>query len=150
MRGFNLLILQFNSVNFFGNIHRWTVDKFHWNTLLNGLEINLVKTGLDDSYFQEDILNRLEKFKNDPTVSQALSDEDLGLIHAQYKIIDEFCKNYCHLKFNELINIAHEIRNFSKAGSIDLVKRLQLIAVARLAIRIEFGIYLIAPKFLHY
>lgn len=141
IRGFNLLILQFNSKNFFENIHRWTVDKFQWNTLLNDLEINLVKTGLDNSYFQEDILNRLDKFKNDPTVSQALSDEDLGLIHAQYKKIDEFCKKYSHLKFNELINIAHEIREFSKAGSIDLSKRLQLIAVARLAIRIEFGIY---------
>lgn len=141
LRGFNLIILQFNSVDFFANIHRWTKEKLHWSTLLNDLEINLVKTGLDDSYFQEDIFYRLEKFKNDPTVTQALSDEELKLIHDQYKIIDEFCKKYCHLKFNELINIAHEIREFSKVGLIDPVKRLQLIAIARLAIRIEFGIY---------
>jgi len=54
--------------------------------------------------------------------------------------IDQLCYKYWRLEFNQLMNIAHEIRRAAQNGPIQKEQRLLLITIGRLAIRKEFNI----------
>jgi hypothetical protein len=141
IRGLNLIVSHLESENFFNDFDKWQAENLLWSIFVTQASEQLRKPGLDNSYFLEDMGIRFERFKNDPTLKKALSSSDLTLIFSQYDTINEFCKKYNKLTFVELTNRAHEIRQLFKKNKSSEFHRLELIAISRLAIHLEFHIY---------
>lgn len=139
IRGLQLLNIACQDRRFYHSFYDWKDLSF--NNLFTRLESYLVKIGLDDSHFQEDITERLNRFKNDPTVTKPLSKDELNLIGSQYQKINLFCQQNQYCSFHQLINLAHAIRKKASLAPITEDERLQLVAIGRLVIRLTFGIY---------
>lgn len=143
-----LLLTQLDKNSFFPLIKKWEEQKFDWNHLIQLLEVDLVEGGLDMESDQEDIQQRLMRFKADPTVEHPLSDAELKIIGRQYQAIDQLCKTHSRSGFNQLMNFAHDVRRSAQQGPIQEEDRLLLFAIGRLGVRIQFGIYLYSTQIL--
>jgi len=141
LRGLNLILLQINSNGFFVKIVKWMEEKCSLTELLRYLEESLTEPEEDDFQLRDHFTDYLEKFTKDPSVQMPLGDEEIRVILDQYQIVEELCKKYRHLYFHQLISIAHDIRKVVKNRPIETFDRLRLVAVARLALRFELGIY---------
>lgn len=149
IRVLNILLSQLDKSNFFDQIEKWKEQKYDWKALIALLENELVEGGLPEHAFKEDIDIILARFRKDPTVEQSLSDEDIALIRKQYIEINQLCKKYNTFNFNKLINIAHQIREKIRGGTpVQESDRLHLFAIGRLALRLEFGVYLYSTQVL--
>jgi len=111
-------------------------------TLIKGVEDGVFYTGIEEILLEGEIGAILERFS---TMPFPLAQELLENIARQYQIIQHFCEENHLLRMNELVLIASSIGIKSKLTETD---SLQLIAIARLALRIKFGIYLHSTQIL--
>lgn len=137
----NLLLIRLRMPKFTAFVDQWQQQALDWNRMIELLEADLVKHGLTVPEIIEDINETIKRFAKDPTVVRPLSAEELKLIHKQYLEIQRLCEQYSHMPFNQLINQAHKIRSTALREKIKEEDFLRLIALGRLAIRLEFGIY---------
>lgn len=143
MRGLKLLLKQAKNPNFYAFIDQWEMQNYGWSKLFELHKSVAIPLEIEIKNFnvQDDVQQRLHRFKKDPTVTQPLSDSDLQLISRQYQKIDELCHQHDQLEFNQLMNLAHRLRQAARQGAVDEANRLLLIAIGRLAIRLEFKLY---------
>ncbi|MGK5594899.1 MAG: hypothetical protein ACSNEK_06040 [Parachlamydiaceae bacterium] len=141
IRVLNLLLMRLKEEDCCETISQWIRQELNWKQLLENIERDYISPKLDKHGFQEDMAAYSARFKDDGAVTHPLADEDLKLIFRQYRIIEDLCAERSHWGFNQLMNQAHQIRQIANKGSLEELHRLELIAIGRLAIRIEFSIY---------
>ncbi|MBS4171235.1 hypothetical protein [Neochlamydia sp. AcF95] len=141
MKNLKFLLKIRKNDNFYALIDQWKNQHLEWNFLVTLSKDQLKPTSSDETFFQDSISQRLTRFKRDPTITQPLHDRELHLIFLQYQTIEKLCTHYKQLEFHELLKQAHSIRNLAKTASINEENRLNLIAIGRVAIWLEFGIY---------
>lgn len=141
LRGLNLIVNISNKDTFIETIDRWQVGGCEWRLLFEILEAEADHVNFDLLNDINQLDSCISRFRNDPTVTMPLCDDDLELIKNQYIIVNQFCEMFCNYSFNQLVAEAVRIREKAKGNNITLDDRLSLIAISRLTIKIHFGIY---------
>jgi preprotein translocase subunit SecA len=134
----NFLNLISKENTFYKFLDEWQQTSFDWNFLFSLLEKEMIQKEVISDFLTEDITRRLERFKDDPTVTVPIKAHEINLLNNYYQIVINFCKTYQQLSFNELITIAHEIRNKALKNSITEEDKLCLLALGCLALKIQF------------
>lgn len=105
-------------------------------TLTKDIEDSAQWIGVEAVKKERDLTALLSRFSS---MGFPLESEHLAKIASQYQIVQDFCEKNLTLRMSELVQKAAVIRSKPAIHEGDL---LELIAIARLAIRIKFGIYL--------
>lgn len=107
-----------------------------WKTLTSEIESympDVASIAVEDKKELEPMLRRFAE------MPFPLNESQIAQIADQYRRVQAFCKANERLRIGELVNLASAMRAKPELNQEEVLK---LIAIARLAIRIQFGIYL--------
>lgn len=141
IRSLRLLVECENALDCLDLLDRFSNASISFSGLLEILENALAQSGLNDSHFNEDMQFRMERFLTDNHVAFPLSTQQLDLIGKQYNQVQEFCKKYQNFNLPQLMTMGNDIRKSVTFGCLNEEERIRLLAIGRLAIRLQFGIY---------
>ncbi len=120
---------------------QYTGQEINLQSFLKRVREEIAKKGVEHSFFQEDIRERINRFAgNDPTVSYPLSQPEINLIERQYDQFRSYCCQYQYETIPLLSERAQNLRQEALHRSLNEDELLQLVAIGWLAIRQEFGI----------
>ena len=120
-------------------------DKIHFNDLVEALEKNIpfqTLVPVEDKTSLDALFNRFSGVIKDPTVQFPLPANVLQKVKQQYIQVHDYCKKWKDLRLRELVKLAHSIYIKGHSNVVKEDDILQLAAIGRLAIRIQFGVYL--------
>jgi len=122
----------------------FSVNKIGFVELLKTLDTNAPASNMreiEDKISLEALFPRFAGSAKDPDVVFPLPLQVLQKVKEQYKIVYEYCKRWESLRIGELVSLANEISLKAQNSAVSEDDVLRLVAIGRLAIRIEFQIY---------
>jgi preprotein translocase subunit SecA len=109
---------------------------------------NEIVKDLPTSITEEDLEKRMVRFFKDDSIKFPMNEEQIYQIFKQYEYIQGFCKKQANITLNKLVELANAIRQKAKKEALKQEEVLELLAIGRLAIHLEFGIYLYSTQVL--
>ncbi|CAM0117300.1 hypothetical protein [Rhabdochlamydiaceae symbiont of Dictyostelium giganteum] len=119
-------------------------SQFNLSKLISRLE-RLREAGPANAHLQQDLdtldalFKRFSGSDHDPHVKFPLSLEKQKEVRAQYEKVHAYCEEFKQFDLSALVTVAREIQSKTQKDENDLLK---LTAIGRLAIFLEFGMYL--------
>jgi preprotein translocase subunit SecA len=119
-----------------------SVGKMSLTQFIKELSNNIPAKNLERIQDEVETQKIVSRFRQDPSVAFSLPESFLDRIEKQYRIILGYCGDWRFLSLQELIGLTSVLQEKSKEGPLTDEQVLQLVAIGRLAIRLQFDIYL--------
>lgn len=142
IRAFKLLVSCKESLDVIEILERFSSHTYSFIQFLEILEKKFDSLTFVDSHLDsEDIELPLNRFLTDPDVSFSINIDTLSVMREYYYQVRELCNQYRNLTLNELIEKGSSLRQKALEQPLESSEFLELIAIGRLAIKMQFDIY---------